>query len=299
MRPVRSLLVYFVLVFAGGALLAPWLYWFTLGWAAHWPALEKLASNPFHRFVDRALLGMAVLGLWPLLRSCQMAHWRDLGLNARGRSLAGVACGFLLGFGSLACVALPAIFLGGRSFNPAHSSAQVIGHVFSAALAAIIVSILEEILFRGTLFGILRKAQSWPKALVLSSAIYALAHFMQSTDLPGPVGWLSGLALLPKMFQGGAPFIPAVLTLFLAGAILALAYQRTGTLFFSMGLHSGWIFWLKSYGFFSVKTPGANPSIWGTDKLIDGWLALPILGGVFWIVSRLKIAGERPGGQTT
>lgn len=294
MRPVRSLLIYFGFVFVGGALLAPWLYWLTAGLAARWPVFAKLASNPFHRFVDRALLGMALLGLWPLLRACQMLHWRALGLDGRGRLLPGVVFGFLLGFGSLACVCLLAISMGGRSFNPAPSSAQVVRHVFSAALAAIIVSILEEFIFRGTLFGILRKVQSWPKALVMSSAVYALVHFIQNTGSPGPVDWLSGLALLLKMFQSGPPFIPAVLTLFTAGAILALAYQRTGALFFSMGLHSGWIFWLKSYGFLTTKTPGSNPAIWGTDTLIDGWLALPILGCVFCIVARMKIAGKQP-----
>jgi hypothetical protein len=296
MRPVRSLVIYFVLVFAGGALLAPWLYWFTLDLAAHhWPFFDKLASNPFHRFVGRALLGAALLGLWPLLRSCRMLHWRDLGLKAGDRSLADVAFGFLLGFGSLACVALLAIFPGGRSFNSAHSSSQIMGHIFSAALTAIIVSILEEIVFRGSLFGIFRKVQSWPAALVLSSAVYALAHFLRKADPPIHVDWLSGLALLPKMFQ---PVVPAVFTLFVAGAILALAYQRTDALFFSMGLHAGWIFWLKSYGFLTVTT-GANSLIWGTDALIDGWLALPVLVCVFWIVSKIKIPGERSAGPTT
>jgi hypothetical protein len=296
MRPVRSLLVYFVLVFVGGALLAPWLYWFALDLAAHSPLFERLASNPFPRFIGRSLLGVSLLGLWPLLRSCRMSHWRDVGLKVGGRSLADVAFGFLLGFGSLACVALLAVSLGGRSFNTAHSSAQIIEHVLSAALVAIIVSILEELVFRGALFGLLRKALSWPGALVLSSAVYALAHFLQKADPPLHIDWSSGLALLPKMFQ---PAVPAVFTLFVAGAILALAYQRTGTLFFSMGLHSGWIFWLKFYGFLTVTTPGANPSVWGTGTLIDGWLALPILGGVLWIVSRTRFAGERAGGQTT
>ena len=298
MRPIRSLLVYFLLVFVGGALLAPWLYWLTLNLAAHRPSFEKLASNPFHRFVDRAFLGVAVLGLWPLWRSCRMLHRRDLGLTGRGRLLLDVACGFLLGFGSLASVALLAILFGGRSFNSAHSGSQLVGHVISAGLAAFIVAILEEILFRGTLFGILRKVQSWPTALVVSSAVYALVHFIRNSASPGAVNWLSGLANLPKMFQGGPHFIPAVFTLFMAGVTLALAYQRTGALFFSMGLHCGWIFWLKSYGFFTVEAPGANPSIWGTDMLIDGWLALPVLGCICWIVSRLKAAGEKPGGQT-
>lgn len=99
------------------------------------------------------------------------------------------------------------------------------------------------------------------------------------------------------MFPGGPPLVPAFFTLFVAGAILALAYQRTGALFVSIGLHAGWIFWLKFYGFLTVQTPGANPAIWGTDTLIDGWLALPVLGCVFWMVSRMKIAG-RAGGQT-
>jgi uncharacterized protein len=293
MRPVRSLLIYLVLVFVGGALLAPWLYWSALGLAAHSTFFEKLASNKFHRFVDRALLGAAVLGLWPLLRSCRMLHWRDLGLKAGSRSLPGVGFGFLLGFGSLACVVLPAIALGGRSFNAAHSSGQVTGYVCGAALTAIIVPIIEELVFRGALFGILRKALSWPVALVLSSAVYALAHFIRTADLPGSIDWLSGLALLPKMFQGGMPFIPAFFTLFVAGAILALAYQRTGALFFSMGLHSGWIFWLKSYGFLTGPAPGASPFIWGTDKLIDGWLALPALGCVFCVVWKMRMAGEK------
>jgi hypothetical protein len=105
------------------------------------------------------------------------------------------------------------------------------------------------------------------------------------------------LALLPKLFQGGPPLVPAVLSLLVAGAILALAYQRTGALFVSMGLHAGWIFWLKFYGFLTVKAPGANPSLWGGDGLVDGWLALPVLGCVFWIVSKLKMSGARTEGQ--
>jgi hypothetical protein len=28
----------------------------------------------------------------------------------------------------------------------------------------------------------------------------------------------------------------------------------------------------------------SNPAIWGTDKLVDGWLALAVLGVVFWVI---------------
>ena len=59
--------------------------------------------------------------------------------------------------------------------------------------------------------------------------------------------------------------------------ILALAYQRTGTLYFSIGLHAGWIFWLKSYGFLTNSQAEAGTWFWGTAKLVDGWLALIVL----------------------
>ena len=294
MRPIRSLLIYLTFVFLGGALLAPLLYLSTRALAAHgWPFFEKIASNRFPRFVDRALLGAAVLGLWPLLNSCRMLNWRELGFKRGGRPWAGVVRGFVLGFGSLACVALFTISLGGRKLSAGHSGLEVFDCVCNATLTAVVVSILEEVLFRGALFGIISKAFSWPWALFVSSLVYALAHFIQKADPPQTVDWLSGLVLLPKMFHGETSLIPMALTLFVAGAILALGYEQTGTLFFSVGLHSGWIFWLKSYGFLTVSVPGADVSIWGSDKLIDGWLALPVLCCVLGIVWKTKLAGEK------
>jgi uncharacterized protein len=288
MRQLRALVIYLVCVFLGGALVAPWLYWLAVGLAAHFSFFAKLAANPFHRFVDRAFLGIALLGLWPLLRSCRILGWGELGLKPRGRALADIFLGLLLGFASLASVAVIAVLCGGRHFNLAQEDAHFARHIVDAATAAFVVAIIEEILFRGALFGILRKSLEWPAALVISSAVYALAHFLQKADAPGPITWLSGLELLPKMFQGGPPFVPAVLSLFVAGAALALAYQRTGALFFSMGLHAGWIFWVKSFSFLTVQTPKSSPVIWGSNWLVDGWLALPLLGAVFWVVSRIK-----------
>ena len=283
MRPIRSLLLYMAVVFGGGALLAPWLYWLAQAAAGQWPALGNLASKPFPRFLNRSLLGLALLCLYPLLRACTMLHWRDVGLEDRRSWLSGVARGFLLGFGSLAAVALLAVLWGGKSFNAPHSMREILGRASSAALTAVIVAVMEEFIFRGALFGILRKAVTWPEALVWSSAIYAVVHFIQKASFAGPVQLWSGLALLPKMFQAGA-FVPMFFTLFLAGSILALAYQRTGKLFFSMGLHAGWIFWLRFYGVLI----GGN--------LLGEWLALPVLAGVFWIVWRMKPAGERMDG---
>ena len=286
MRHIRSLLIYFAVVFFGGALLAPWLYWFAHWAAGQWPALGGLAASPFHRFLARALLGLALIGLVPLLRHSGMLQWRALGLGRQGRPAADALRGFCLGLASLACVAVLALAAHGRTLAHGHSGAQIVRGIFNAALAAAIVAVIEEILFRGALFGVLRKAMPWPGALAISSAIYSAAHFIQNVDQAGTIRWNSGLTLLLEMFQHGPPLVPAFFTLFVAGACLALAYQRTGALYFSMGLHAGWIFWLASYKLVTQPAPASNPAIWGTDKLIDGWLALAILGAVFWLISK-------------
>jgi membrane protease YdiL (CAAX protease family) len=286
MRPIRSLLIYFAVVFPGGALLAPWLYWFVHWAAGQWPGLGGLAASPFHRFLARALLGLALIGLVPLLRHSGMCQWRALGLGKQGRPAADILRGFCVGLASLACVALLALAAHGRTLAPWQSGTQVVRSLLNAALAAVIVAVIEEILFRGALFGVLRKAMPWPGALAVSSAVYSAVHFIQNVDQAGTIRWYSGLTLLLEMFRHGPPLVPAFFTLFIAGACLALAYQRTGALYFSMGLHAGWIFWLKSYKLVTQPAPASSQDLWGTDKLIDGWLALAILGVVLWVISR-------------
>ena len=294
MRPLRSLIVYLLVVFIGGALLAPWLYWLTQSLAGTFP---HLAESPFHRFVNRSLLGLALLGLWPLLRSLGLRRGADVGLvspSSQGRRW---TTGFALGFLSLACVAALALGFGARHFADELSAIQFGRQLFGAALTALVVSVLEEVLFRGALFGALRKAWSWPGALLVSSMVYAIVHFLESTKWTEPVTWLSGLAILPKMLRGFVDLhavLPGFFNLTLAGAILAFAYQRTGNLYFSIGLHAGWIFWLKFYGAITRDSAGAPTWLWGTHKLIDGWLALPVLATTLFILVRRREANPQP-----
>ena len=97
--------------------------------------------------------------------------------------------------------------------------------------------------------------------------------------------------LLPTMLSGFVEveqIVPGFFNLTLVGALLALAYQFTGNLYFSIGLHAGWIFWLKSYGTLTREAVNANTWFWGTGKLIDGWLALIVLSFVSLLVLKLR-----------
>jgi len=277
MRPLRALVIYVVVVFLGGALLAPWLYRLAQIAAAAFP---HIAQTPFHRFLDRSLLLFALAGLWPFLRHLGMVSWCELGLVHPHGQLKNWGGGLLLGFVTLAIAAGTALGSGDRVLDVNLTAHKIVGTLFNAGATGIAVSLIEEILFRGGIFGGLRRTFYWPLALVASSLIYALAHFLQRAELTGPVVWDSGLVLLLRMAGGLLDFhvlVPGFFSLALAGSLLGLAYQRTGNLYFSIGLHTGWIFWLKMYGAFTADAPSAPPGFRGTGRLIDGWPALLVL----------------------
>lgn len=280
MHPLRALVCYLVAVFALGAALAPGLYALAAWAGESVPFFAELAQKPFHRFVSRALLLVALAGLWPLLRGLGLRSWRELGLGNSARAWRDVGLGLAAGFGSLALVAALALACGARQW----SGEVRLARLGSAALSAGVVAVLEELLFRGALFGGLRRAHGWPRALVVSSGVYALVHFFQRPAAPLEITWSSGFLVLAQMLRGFVEvrtLVPGFFTLALAGAILALAYQRTGALYGSMGLHAGWIFWLKSYAALTGARPGAGAWFWGSGKLIDGWLATAVLAALF------------------
>jgi len=277
MRPLRALVIYIVTVFVGGALLAPWLYWLAHVFAHQLP---KIAAEPFNRFVDRSLLILALAGLWPLLRALGVTSWREVGLVAYHGQWKKLSGGLLVGFLSLAVVAGTALACGNRVQAQGANAHEVVSTIFNAVGTAVIVAFMEELFFRGGIFGGLRKFFYWPLALLISSMVYALAHFLRRADFAGDVGWQSGLILLPIKLGGFADIqalMPEFLNLTVAGLLLGLAYQRTGNLYFSIGLHAGWVFWLKTYGAFTAVAPHAATWFWGTGKMIDGWFALIVL----------------------
>jgi len=305
MRPLSAWLLYLGLVLVVGAALAPWVYLgLNAGAGSTW--LRPLAQQPFHRFVDRCLLGAALVGLWPLMRFLGVRTWRAVGWTSLSGQSPRLAGGFLFGLVSLGLVALAATLGGARSWNADRTAAEVSRHLLNAAGSALVVALIEETLFRGCLYQSLRKHHRVVVAAVLSSLIYAWVHFLLPVRWIGPVGPLTGFVVLGKMMSGmviWTALIPGFLNLTLAGLLLALAFESTGTLYFSIGLHAGWIFWLKSYGFFTAEVAGADAWLWGTGRLVDGWVAtvaltLALVLRKWWLRTPLTLS-EPPKSPST
>ncbi len=127
------------------------------------------------------------------------------------------------------------------------------GALGSIALSAAGAAIVEELFFRGALFGLARRAAAAGTALVFVAALFAILHFLKppaGTIGSEAVDWTSGFALVPRVFwQFGRPGLVAAgfVTLFLVGLTLGWARLRTGALWAGIGLHAGWIVGLKTF----------------------------------------------------
>jgi uncharacterized protein len=280
MGPIRTVLIFISVVLLIGALLAPCLFWLVQSAAHSSSAFQGLAQQPFHRFVSRSLLIVAIVGLWPMARQLQIRSWRELGFWFSPEAKRQFGQGLLLGFFTLAIVAVLALTFGARRWNFGLSLSALGTKLLEAVAVALVVAVIEEVIFRGAIFGSLRKRHNWITALVLSSGIYAWFHFFRRPASPDIITWTSGFQVLAQMLRGFADLqslVPGFFVLFLAGTILAMAVQRTNGLWFSIGTHAGWIVWLKIYGTLTVAVPAANGALWGTTKLTDGWLAGVVL----------------------
>ena len=290
MNPVTAIIAYFAAIFLGGSLIAPWIYHLMQFLAGHLPMLDDLANEPFRRYVARSWMIIGIIGIWPFMRAIGVCSLKDVGWERSATAKRELRLGLLLGFGSLAVIAMVVWLAGAREWEWGHPPARYPRHLTNALLAAVFVSILEETFFRGALYRALRKVGTFTLSVLVSSAIYAILHFFERPPQPESVHWYSGLAILGPMAKGFfnvQQLIPGFFNLMLAGAILALAFERTGRLYLSVGLHAGWIFWLKSYGFLTREVPDASTWIWGTRKLIDGWFSLIMLAVLYALVWRI------------
>lgn len=286
MHPLRGLLVYLGAVLIAGPMLAPGLYKLTAWAGTVVPACAELAQEPFRRFVHRSLLGVALVGMWPLIRVLGFRSWREVGWvkpSGQGRNL---LVGLGLGLGSLVGVAALGLVCSVRRLEPSLAWEKLAG----AAASAGVVAVLEETLFRGVVFGALRRAHNWVVAAGFSSVVYALVHCFAKPPAPQEVTWLSGFTTLAHMLQGFVQvetLLPEVVVLTLAGLVLAVAFERTGTLYAPVGLHAGWILSIRLYSSLTAPVPGTADWFWGVAGLTDGWATGLVLAGLLVIVARL------------
>lgn len=275
MRPARVIFAYLAAIVIGGALLAPWLFWLVQWLAANVEVCAGLARHPFKRIFNRSLLIIALAGLWPFWRALGYRSVKEVGFTRDARWWIQLWIGGALGLGSLTVLVL----VTGTELDWSAASWSLAGRLVLTAGA---VAVIEETFFRGALQGALQKKMPPWGAVALASAMYSAVHFLKPTGFrieAGDVGWASGLACLGQIFSQSfarPEVLIGFVTLALAGSILGLGYRRSGGLYFSIGLHAGWVWpneWVRELGRIS---------------LLEDWRAWPVLLVMLWAVYRWR-----------
>ncbi len=275
-RFALAAIIFIAFFLVGGALIAPWLYAIVVPIAD----LLHIKADPFVRYIPRAMPIAGFIGIWFVMRYVGFRSLADIGLpppRGHGRSF---LFAFLAGLLALAMVSGIGLAGGGNQIRENIALWTAIKVMAGLIPGAIAVVLQEEILFRGVIHTLLRRALPWPVAVVASSAFFAIVHFLHRPEFTGAVHWDSGLMLLPSIASGMIDLDhigPIIISLFLAGMLLAIAYDLTGSLYFSMGLHAGAIVAIKMHLRFTAEIPEAPLWFWGSRNLIDGWVGIGAL----------------------
>ena len=283
MKDAARLAAYFIAIVVGGALLAPILFWSAQALAAH-GLLPFLAKYDFDRFFHRAILIVAVLLLWPLLRVSNVRGLADLGLAPNPHWVRDVGSGVLLSV-------IPLLFCGAlliwlRVYSFRH--VIVWPRIGTVLLAATSVPFIEEIFFRGVVLGILLRTGRRILSIIAVSGLFAAVHFLKGSKQESViVTWSSGFQSIGDAFAGFSDpmmVLAAFGTLFLIGCILADARVLTRSLWLPIGLHAGWIFASGTFNWLARRQMLALP--WLGKNLLVGIIPLA-LAAVTWGLMRL------------
>ena len=288
-NPLLRLAIYLTAVIIAGCVVSPWAYWAGSGLAAA-GILPFLDGFPFHRYFSRSIQISALILLWPAFWWIGISRLSELGIERNPRRWRDLAFGF-------AAALIPVVVLGAGYFvfelyrfreNPA-----VWGFVRILGTASI-VAIIEEFLFRGVVLGLLLRVVSPVWAVLVSAAIFAGVHFLRiaKPTEAAPVTWLSGFEQLPLVCSSAPPWPLlgwGILSLMVAGVLLAAVTLRTKSLYLAIGLHAGWILgqqgiqWL---GRFSIR-PQDSLLPWVGPNVVSGAVPtglLPVLVLLFTCV---------------
>lgn len=247
-------LVVFVLVFIVLSILMA----VAAGWGSR--LASQLAPNRgvahyVENFIVRlVLLLAALLAGYICTRWLEGLPWRALGLWLDAGWLRDLLVGSLIGIASLALATAIATAGGGLSFTISGRAAllQVGQTLIFSALLFILAALAEEALFRGYPLQTLTRANLAWLAVLLTSVPFAAVHLKN-----------------PNV-ASGFTFINTAL----AGVWLAVAYLRTRSLWFPLGVHWAWNWALGSL--FGLPVSGINdlaphPLLHGAD-LGPAWL---------------------------
>jgi membrane protease YdiL (CAAX protease family) len=235
------------------------------------PWVELSWWKVFRRCVSLA----AALSLWICIRMLERRPIRSYGLSPSGAGKRQLASGLAIGATVLMVMFGLGLASGVCRVNITSDHTRLWGTVLGFLPAALLVSVLEELVFRGLILQQLLRC-SKPLAVIGSSVLYAFVHLKTTTIERAAWLELVGLSLL--------------------GGVLALSYLRTRQLYLAIGLHAILAYAARTNKLLLEFTVPSLSWLVGTNRLVNGvanWMALLVMGGLIVLWTKVPHTGGR------
>ena len=230
-----------VLCVAGASLLA---------WALH-----GIGDFSYEKILSRSVLLFAAILLIPLSRLVALTR-QDVGLTPiQWRPL---MYAWPVGLVTLAPLILLFGVTGFRVLDDrvVYLGSEFLLFVVGACVGAMLVSLFEEILFRGVLLSAMSRTTGFAVAATVSSLLYSGVHFFGSeVEFTSAVTWYSGLTHAAAAFAATSADLAewdSFVSLFILGILLCVVRQRYG-LWWCIGLHWVWVLVIRTFKEVTVR----------------------------------------------
>ncbi|HLM23867.1 MAG TPA: CPBP family intramembrane glutamic endopeptidase [Pyrinomonadaceae bacterium] len=182
-----------------------------------------------------SVLATALAAGYLCTRVLEGLPWRSLGLTLHRGWLKDLLIGTAIGFAALVVAAAIAKLGGGLHFSFSKGGlAGIARSMIGSAVLLIVAALAEEAMFRGYGLQTLARARLASLGVLLTCALFGLGHLGNPNVVPGFT--MANTAL--------------------AGVWLGVAYLRTRSLWFPLGVHWAWN-WALGW-FFGLPISGAN-----------------------------------------
>ncbi len=270
--------------------------------AALSPLLHQFLPYKFEKIFNRLVMIFSLTALVVFLKGRQV-RLSEYGLNWHGQPAGKfILTGFLTGVLVLVIFSLVKVTAGQAVWiKPETGFIQWGCRLVGALGAAFLIAIIEECFFRGFIYQTLsRRGQRLISlACGITSLFYALVHFVsfEKPFVDSTPGFIDGLRLVAAPFLSLLQFghyWPEALGLFIFGLVLNHAAVQSCSLYPSIGLHAGCVFYVKTDALFLAFKNG-NRLLFSSAKFYDGllgWFFLSVIG-IFLTAAIGRIQAEK------
>ena len=254
----------------------------------------------FRKIISKSTQVLLILSIFPITYYLKISK-AGLGFASLPAFLKQIILGLGLGFFTLMPVFIVLYLLGVNVIDDTQiwTTGFIVKNLIISLLLALLISLIEEPLFRGLLLISLQKKLPVRSAIIISASYYAALHFLNSnTNIASQdLKIYSGFTLLTEAFTNllNPAIFSAFLALLMVGNFLGiLRTQVKSSLGLCIGCHTCWVWQIKM-----------NKKLFNTDfnseyhylvssydgvigPLVTVWLLLAIIS--YFIVRHIKKA---------